>query len=139
MCIRDSVDFKEIGQTDKHGVEIVGFNEPREGYYSTYLYYYGVCNPDVLFTLDYLGNKYYREPTKEAVDKSKNISLSFYDYDTYKRFIRDTQDGNTTYKNFLGEYFGTRIKNASRIKGKIEDIDFNSDEFITDFLELRCV
>ena len=132
-----NVDFKEIGETDKHGVEIVGFNESREGYYSSYLYYYGVCNPDVFFTLDYLGNSYYREPTKEPVDKSKNISLSFYDYDTYKRFIRDTQDGNTTYKNFLGEYFGTRIKNASRIKGKIEDIDFNGDEFITDFLELK--
>ena len=67
------------------------------------LYYYGVCNQDVLFTLDYLGNDYYREPTQEPVDKSKNISLSFYDYDTYKRFIRDTQDGNTTYKNFLGK------------------------------------
>ena len=132
-----NVDFKEIGETDKHGVEIVGFNESREGYYSSYLYYYGVCNPDVLFTLDYLGNSYYREPTKEPVDKSKNISLSFYDYDTYKRFIRDTQDGNTTYKNFLSEYFGTRIKNASKIKGKIKDIDFGSDEFITDFLELK--
>lgn len=132
-----NVDFKEIGKTDKHGVEIVGFNEPREGYYSTYIYYYGICNPDVLFTLDYLGNRCYREPTKEPVDKSKNISLSFYDYDTYKRFICDTQDGNTTYKNFLGEYFGTRIKNASKIKGKIKDIDFKSDEFITDFLELK--
>lgn len=132
-----NVDFKEIGETDKHGVEIVGFNEPQEGYYTSYIYYYGVCNPDVLFTLDYLGNSYYREPTKEPVDKSKNISLSFYDYDTYKRFIRDTQDGNTTYKNFLAEYFGTRIKNASKIKGKIKDIDFGSDEFITDFLELK--
>ncbi len=132
-----NVDFKEIGKTDKHGVEIVGFNEPREGYYSTYIYYYGICNPDVLFTLDYLGNRCYREPTKEPVDKSKNISLSFYDYATYKRFICDTQDGNTTYKNFLGEYFGTRIKNASKIKGKIKDIDFKSDEFITDFLELK--
>ncbi len=85
-----NVDFKEIGETDKHGVEIIGFNEPREGYYTSYLYYYGVCNQDVLFTLDYLGNDYYREPTQEPVDKSKNISLSFYDYDTYKRFIRDT-------------------------------------------------
>lgn len=138
--VRDGVidvDFKEIGETENRGIEIIGFNECRESYYATYIYYYSVCNPDVIFTLDYLGRKYHTEPTKEPVDKSKNISLSFYDYDTYKRFIRDTQDGNTTYKHFLGRYFGTRIKNASKIKGKIQDIDFSSDEFITDFLDLK--
>lgn len=131
------VNFKEIGTTDKRGVEIMGFTPHNDNYYKTYLYYYGVCNPDVTFCLNYLGMEYQKKATTEPVDKSKNISLSFYDYDNYKRFIRDTQDGNITYKQFLGEYFGTRIKNASQIKCKIKDIDFGSDEFIKDFLSLK--
>lgn len=132
-----NVEFKEVGTTKNRGIEIVGFNVQSKDYYTSYLYYYSVCNPDVLFALNYLGQGYYIKPTKDPIDKSKNISVSFYDYDTYKRFIRDTQDGNTTYKQFLGEYFGTRIKNTSQIKCKIKDIDFNSEEFIKDFLELK--
>lgn len=135
------IKFKEIGKTDKHGVEIVGFNICEKNYYTSYIYYYGVCNPDVLFELNYFGEDYYKEPTKEATDKSKNISLSYYDYATYKKFIRgfvhDTQYENLTYKQLLDEYFGTRIKNASHIKGKIKDINFESKEFINDFLELK--
>lgn len=73
----------------------------------------------------------------EAVDKSQNISIAYYDYDSYQNFIINTQDGNTTYKKFLENVFGTRIKNKSTIKSKIKDIDFNSDEFISDFLMLR--
>lgn len=132
-----NVEFKEIGATHNRGIEIVGFDVQSKDYYTNYLYYYSVCNQDVLFTLNHFGKRYYINPTKDPIDKSKNISLSFYDYDTYKRFIRDTQDGNTTYKHFLGEYFGTRIKNSSQIKCKIKDIDFNSEEFIRDFLELK--
>ena len=132
-----NVEFKEVGITKNRGVEIIGFDVQNKDYYKSYIYCYSICNPDVLFTLDYLGQGFYINPTKEPVDKFKNISLSFYDYDTYKRFIRDTQDGNTTYKQFLGEYFGTRIKNTSQIKCKIKDIDFNSEEFVKDFLELK--
>jgi DNA topoisomerase VI subunit A len=73
----------------------------------------------------------------ECVDKSKNVSLAYYDFDTFKRFIKDTQDGNSTYKQFLDEYFGTRIKNKSKIKSKIRDIDFTDSEFISDFLYLK--
>lgn len=131
------VEFKEVGATDRRGVEIMGFTPHNDAFYKNYVYYYGVCNPDTTFHLKYFGTTYRNKATTEPVDKSKNISLSFYDYDTYKRFIRDTQDGEKTYKQFLGEYFGTRIKNASQIKGKIKDIDFTSDEFIKDFLMLK--
>lgn len=131
------VEFKELGTTDKRGVEIMGFSHHYDNFYKNYIYYYGVCNTDVTFNLSYFRMKYQKKATTEPVDKSKNISLSFYDYDTYKRFIRDTQDGETTYKQFLGEYFGTRIKNASQIKCKIKDIDFEDDEFIKDFLMLK--
>lgn len=93
-----NVEFKEIGATHNRGIEIVGFDVQSKDYYTNYLYYYSVCNQDVLFILNHFGERYYINPTKEPIDKSKNISLSFYDYDTYKRFIRDTQDGNTTYK-----------------------------------------
>lgn len=132
-----NVEFKEIGTTKYRGIEIIGFDVQTKDYYIDFLYYYSICNPDVLLSLNYFGHDYYIKPTKDPVDKSKNISISFYDFDTYKRFIRDTQDGNTTYKKFLGEYFGTRIKNLSQIKCKIQDIDFNSEEFIKDFLELK--
>lgn len=132
-----NVKFKEIGTTEYRGVEIIGFDIQSKDYYINFLYYYNICNPDVFLSLNYYGQNYYIEPTKEPVDKSKNMSISFYDFDTYKRFIRDTQDGNTTYKKFLGEYFGTRIKNLSQIKCKIQDINFDSEEFIKDFLELK--
>ena len=135
------IEFKEIGKTNKHGVEILGFDMYEKDDYICYLHCYAICNPDVLFELNYCGENYCEEPTKEVTDKSKNISLSYYDYDTYKKFIHsfieDTEYANVTYKQLLGEYFGTRIKNASCIKGKVKDIDLNSKEFIDDFLELK--
>lgn len=131
------VEFKESGTTAYRGVEIAGFPMRSKFDLEDYIYRYRVCNPDVTFTLDYYGCISCEPAMKDPVDKSKNISISFYDYDTFKRFIRDTQDGNKTYKQFLGEVFGTRIKNESRIKGKIKDISFDSEEFIEDFLHLK--
>lgn len=131
------VEYREAGITDKRGVEIIGFNGYFKSHYDTYINQYSFCNPDVTFSLNYCWHKDCKKAKAEPTDKSKNISLSYYDYDTYKRFICDTQDGNVTYKQFLGEYFGTRVKNASRIKCKIKDIDFKSEEFIKDFLELK--
>lgn len=131
------VDFVEVGITDKRGIEIYKFDLHKSLYYKNYVYFYSVCNPDVSFHLSYIGIEYHNPATAESVDKSQNISLSYYDYNTFKRFITDTQDGNTTYKQFLETYFGTRIKNKSRIKSKIKDIDFKSQEFIDDFLMLK--
>ena len=131
------VDFKQIGTTEKKGIEICGYELHQSAYYKNYVYFYTVCNPDVTFHLDYLGIEFHNPATAECVDKSQNISLAYYDYDTFKQFITDTQDRNSTYKKFLEEYFGTRIKNKSGIKSKIKDIDFNSQEFINDFLMLK--
>lgn len=132
------VDFRQIGTTEKRGIEIYGYELHQSAYYKNYVYFYTVCNPDVTFHLDYLGIEFHNPATAECVDKSQNISLAYYDYDTFKQFVTDTQDGNSTYKKFLEEYFGTRIKNKSRIKSKIKDIDFNSQEFINDFLMLKA-
>lgn len=132
-----SVDFKEVGTTEKRGIEICGYDLNQAFYYKNYMYFYTVCNPDVSFYLNYLGTEFHNQPIAECVDKSQNISLAYYDYDTFKQFITKTQDGNSTYKQFLEEYFGTRIKNKSKIKTKIKDIDFSSQEFIDDFLTLK--
>lgn len=132
-----SVDFVEVGNTEKRGIEICGYDLNQESYYKNYVYFYSVCNPDVSFYLNYIGLEFYNPATVECIDKSQNISLAYYDYDTFKQFITKTQDGNTTYKHFLEEYFGTRIKNKSSIKSKIKDLDFNSKEFINDFLMLK--
>lgn len=131
------VDFRQLGTTEKRGIEIFGYELHQSAYYKNYVYFYTVCNPDVTFHLDYLGIEFHNPATAECVDKSQNISLAYYDYDTFKQFITDTQDGNSTYKKFLEEYFGTRIKNKSGIKSKIKDIDFNGQEFINDFLALK--
>lgn len=132
-----SVEFIEVGHTQKRGIEIYGYDLYYPAYYKNYMYFYTVCNPDVSFYLNYLGTEFHNPATTECVDKSQNISLAYYDYDTFRQFIIKTQDGNTTYKHFLDEYFGTRIKNKSRIKSKIRDIDFDSKEFIEDFLMLK--
>ena len=132
-----SVEFIEVGETEKTGIEICGYDLQQSSFYKNYVYFYTVCNPDVSFYLNYLGKEFHNPATIECVDKSQNISLAYYDYDTFRQFITKTQDGNTTYKQFLEEYFGTRIKNKSGIKVKIKDIDFNSEEFINDFLMLK--
>lgn len=131
-----SVDFIEVGKTEKRGIEICGYDLYQISYYKNYVYFYSVCNPDVSFYLNYFGTEFHNQATTECVDKSQNISLAYYDYDTFKQFIVKTQDGNTTYKQFLEEYFGTRIKNKSGIKSKIKDIDFDCKEFINDFLKM---
>lgn len=130
------VDFSEVGTTDNRGIEIVGFNQS-ERFIGYYFEGYAECNPDVSFYLNYFGNRINNLAKSEGVDKSKNISIAYYDYDSYQNFIIYTQDGNMTYKQFLENVFGTRIKNKSNIKSKIKDIDFKSEEFIKDFLMLK--
>lgn len=131
------VDFKETGTTEKRGIEIRGYDLHQASFYKNYVYLYSVCNPDVSFHLDYLGTEFHNPAAAECVNKAQNVSIAYYDYDTFRQLIMKTQDGNSTYKKFLEEYFGTRIKNKSGIKSKIKDIDFNSQEFINDFLMLK--
>lgn len=130
------VSFEEVGTTDKRGIEIKGFKE--FSLCKVYFYDYYECNPDVTFhyVMDN-GEEIECTARMDGIDKSQNISISYYDYDSYQNFIINTQDGNTTYKQFLDNVFGTRIKNRSNVKSKIKDIDFKSDEFISDFLMLK--
>ena len=128
---------KELGYTEFRGIEIVGYDISYSNLISN-IEKYVKCNPDVTFSISYTGiyQKEY-EATKTPIDKSKNTSISFYDYHSFMRLLRE-QDGNMTYKQFLGDYFeNTRLKNQSTFKCKIKDIDFNSKEFQEDFLQLQ--
>lgn len=134
-------DYKmvEHGKTDCRGIELIGYNGYGINQLQDIIKRYAQCNGDVNFTLS--SNQCILDKisaTKEPIDKSKDISIAFYDYHTFLRLIQDTQDGETTYKSFLGDKFGTRIKNQSVIKSKIKDIDFNSTEFQEDFMNLKA-
>lgn len=133
-----SCEMVQHGQTDKRGIEIIGYSGYGIDEVQSVIKRYAQCNKDVNFTLSsgqYILNEILA--TSDLIDKSKNISVAFYDYHTFLRLIQDTQDGETTYKSFLGDMFGTRIKNQSAIKSKIKDIDFCSTEFQEDFLNLK--
>lgn len=134
-------DYKmvEHGKTDCRGIEIIGYNGYGINQLQDIIKRFAQCNEDVNFTLSSNQCILDKIPaTKEPTDKSKDISIAFYDYHTFLRLIQDTQDGETTYKSFLGDMFGTRIKNQSVIKSKIKDIDFNSTEFQEDFMNLKA-
>lgn len=130
----------EHGKTEERGIEIIGYENIRLNksiFMEDIISRYSRCNPDVHFYVkDFYSEKQFFGDA-DVADKTKNSSISFYDYHTFMRLILDTQDGNTTYKQFLGDFFGTRIKNKSMIKGKIKDIDFANDEFKTDFMQLK--
>ena len=128
-----------LGDTVLRGIEIVGC-KLSYSYINSIIEEYTRCNADVTFNISY-GELYEKEykASKAPVDKSMNISISFYDYHSFRRLVRE-QDGNITYKQFLGEYFGnTRIKNQSSIKCKIKDIDFNNRVFQDDFIQLQSL
>ena len=97
---RLEVSFVEIGVTDKRGIEIIGIGAV-ENFLYDYFIGYSKCNPDVSFYLNYFGEKIENLAKMEGIDKSKNISIAYYDYDSYQNFIIHTQDGNTTYKQLL--------------------------------------
>lgn len=130
---------KEVGNTEYKGIEIIGCNVSYK-YLISKIEEYAKCNADVTFDISYC-DCYKKEytATEEPIDKSSNTSISFYDFRSFVRLLRE-QDGNMTYKQFLGDYFGsTRIKNQSNIKSKIKDVDFDSKEFREDFLQLQSL
>lgn len=133
------VDYKTVnaGFTSYRGIEIVGYKNLKNKCYVDTIEKYSTCNPDVEFVFNLRGIVKKYQESVGVVNKAESMSIAFYDYHTFVRMIRDTQDGNKTYKAFLGEYFGTRIKNASEIKGKIKDIIFSSTEFKEDFARLK--
>lgn len=128
---------KDHGATEYRGVEIVGYSNTTNKSSINIIKRYSMCNKDVNFYFQYGTLEQEFPATIPCIDKSSTRSISFYDYHSFKRLICDTQDGNSTYKAFLGEMFGTRIKNQSNIKCRIKDIDFSNLEFQKDFLELR--
>lgn len=127
------------GKTEHRGIEIIGYNGYGINQLQSVIKRYAKCNKDVDFILS-SGKCILDEvsATANSIDRSKDISIAFYDYHTFLRLIQDTQDGETTYKAFLGDMFGTRIKNQSIIKSKIKDINFNSAEFQEDFVNLKA-
>ena len=125
-------EFVEHGTTEKRGIEIKNFKTRSN--VSTSTWDYAQCNPDVTFFTN--GQKIV-ESTKPCVDKSQGISIAYYDYLSYRNLVTHQPDKTITYKQFLGDVFGTVVKNKSMIKGRIQDIDLKSDAFIEDFLMLK--
>jgi hypothetical protein len=121
--------------TDRRGIEIrnFGFDALQ---LAAYISEFAECNRDVRFVVRGVDEEddCILEPTAEPVNKQAETSLLFYDFREFKRLL-GVQDGARYYKDFLGEFFGTRIKNASRIKGRIADLDMNAAEL--DFEELQ--
>jgi DNA topoisomerase VI subunit A len=128
------VEFIRLDErTDFKGVEIQGINVDY-GHLYTIAREFSECNNDVLFALEYNVSKYVFEPVAESTNKQEETSLLFYDFKEYRRLL-DVQDGENSYKTFLDNYFGTRMRKASGIKGKIKDINMNDVE--SDFYALK--
>ena len=118
--------------TDKRGVELAGISCSR--LLPAYMSQFADCNRDVRFVCIGFNDNYVYEPTAEPVNRQAETSLLFYDFNEFKRLL-SVQDNSRYYKDFLGEYFGTRTKNASRIKGKISVVDMAEVE--RDFIDLQ--
>lgn len=135
---------KVLFQTEKHGdsvwkgIEIVGYKNRNNPVREKNVQKYFECNKDVNFHCNYDGFVSAFNAASNAIDKSKNTSISFYDIKAFKNLILKTQDGNATYKKFL-KMFGSRVSDASSIKGKIKEIEFSSDEFMEDFIKLKSL
>ncbi len=137
-------DGRVLFQTTQHGnsvwkgIEIVGYKNMNNPVREKSIQKFFMCNQDVSFYYTYDNIPSVINAKLDAVNRSGNTSISFYDIKAFKDYILKTQDGNITYKKFL-KMFGSRVSDASSIKGKIKDIDFNSNEFIEDFIKLKSL
>lgn len=129
---------RQHGDTLWRGIEIIGYENRKVPVWESNIQKYSMCNKDVDFHYTYNRLQKVFHATAEAVDRSGNTSISFYDSRTFRDYILKTQDGNMTYKKFL-KMFGSRVSDASSIKGKIKDIDFGSKEFLEDFFMLQSL
>lgn len=137
-------DGRVLFQTIQHGnsmwkgIEIVGYKNMNNPVREKNIQKFFMCNQDVSFYYTHDNILNVLNAKLAAVNRSGNTSISFYDVKAFKDYILKTQDGNITYKKFL-KMFGSRVSDASSIKGKIKDIDFNSNEFIEDFIKLKSL
>lgn len=130
------ISFEEIGKTEYKGIEIADYPLYDEENFLSYIKAYQKSNSDVNFHLACNSDEYLLQARSDPIDKSNNTSISFYDYNNYRRLLH-VQNPDITYKAFLEKYFGTRVKNTSLIKSKIKDLDYKSMEFIEDFKKLK--
>ena len=126
------------GNSMQKGIEIVGYKNTNDPVREKNIQKFFMCNKDVSFYYTYDNVLNVLNAKLDAVNRSGNTSISFYDIKAFKDYILKTQDGNITYKKFL-KMFGSRVSDASSIKGKIKDIDFSSNEFIEDFIKLKSL
>ena len=137
-------DGRVLFQTIQHGnsvwkgIEIVGYKNMNNPVREKSIQKFFMCNQDVSFYYTYDNIPSVINAKLDAVNRSGNTSISFYDIKAFKDYILKTQDGNITYKKIL-KMFGSRVSDASSIKGKIKDIDFNSNEFMEDFIKLKSL
>jgi len=137
-------DGRVLFQTIQHGnsmckgIEIAGYKNVNNPVKEKNIQKFFMCNQDVSFYYTYDNILNVLNAKLSAVNRSGNTSISFYDIKAFKDYILKTQDGNITYKKFL-KMFGSRVSDASSIKGKIKDIDFDSNEFVEDFIKLKSL
>lgn len=137
-------DGRVLFQTIQHGnsmckgIEIAGYKNVNNPVREKNIQKFFMCNQDVSFYYTYDNILNVLNAKLSAVNRSGNTSISFYDIKAFKDYILKTQDGNITYKKFL-KMFGSRVSDASSIKGKIKDIDFDSNEFVEDFIKLKSL
>lgn len=137
-------DGRVLFQTIQHGnsmckgIEIAGYKNVNNPVKEKNIQKFFMCNQDVSFYYTYDNILNVLNAKLSAVNRSVNTSISFYDIKAFKDYILKTQDGNITYKKFL-KMFGSRVSDASSIKGKIKYIDFDSNEFVEDFIKLKSL
>jgi len=125
ICEQIIVDFKTCRKATNNGIEINGFDADAR-LIDLVCCQYAQCNPDVNFSVQINDNQISYDATTEAVNKIGATSLSFYSHQDFVSLIK-SHNPSETYKSVLDKHFGTRIRNSSQIKSKIEDLDFTKD------------
>ena len=110
-----------LGATDRRGISVTG---PLLLKYRLrrYVWEYAQSNPDVTITFEWDGEADVYKAGREAVNRSGNTNISFYDLEHFQGLL-SRQNGNRKYKAFLRETFGDAVSKAAGIDGRIRDLD----------------
>lgn len=129
-----------IGATENKGVTVYGMNGADV---HLIVWEYSLCNPDVNIVFLYDDREIIYDARANAIDRSGDSDVSFYDLETFRNLLRDhrDQDGEMSYRQFLVENFSDSIANKKTINGrtKLKNIDTKSDTFTAEFNHLRSI
>lgn len=128
------INIEKIGQTDKIGVEIKGY-ERMINFYNIIENWgekYHSVNPDVHFIIKWREKKRIYSATATSNEKNHVTHPVFYsDVEQYERLIKAyaTEYTEITYSQFVKKIFGTALSNVvPKIKKKIGDINWDDED-----------